>query len=143
MKNIFFPKNIRPKILIIDDEEDACYYLKAILQRTNKFEVSATSSPLEGLALAKSMHPDLILLDIIMPEMDGTEVAEHLREDYATRDILVVFFSVLVQPQDVRDSGGNIGGHPFIQKPIDTDELIARIEFLLAVAHENHNPSSH
>lgn len=135
MKNIFFNGAKKSKILIIDDEEDVCVYLKSILERTGKFEAYSTTSPIEGIALAKDKHPDMILLDIMMPEMDGTEVAVHLNEDSETKDILIVFVSVLVQPQDLKEKNGVIGGHPFISKPIDKDELIARIETLLQETH--------
>lgn len=123
--------NRKAKILIIDDEEDTCIYLKSILERTRKFEVLASTDPVEGIALAKNNHPDLILLDIIMPEMDGTQVAEHLSNDHTTKDILIVFFSVLASPQEVEENEGTIGGHPFISKPIVKEELIARLESLL------------
>jgi two-component system alkaline phosphatase synthesis response regulator PhoP len=122
---------MKPKILIIDDEEDVCVYLKSILERTGKFEVWATASPGEGIALAKSNRPDLILLDIIMPEMDGTEVAEELQKTPSTRDILVVFVTVLAKREDVEGCEGIIGGHPFLCKTLDREEFIARIESLL------------
>ncbi len=122
---------MRSKILIIDDEEDVCVYLRSVLERTGKFEVWATTSPAEGIDLAKSNHPDLILLDIIMPEMDGTDVAEELHDNRSTRDILIVFVTVLAKREDVEGSEGIIGGHPFISKSIRKEELIARIESLL------------
>lgn len=131
MKSIFHFKNKKAKILIIDDEEDVCVYLKSILDRTRKFEVCSTTSPIEGIALAKSNHPDLILLDVLMPEMDGTEVAEKLRDSLSTKDILIVFVTVLAKREDIEENEGKIGGHPFIAKPIQKEELIGRIETLL------------
>jgi two-component system cell cycle response regulator/two-component system alkaline phosphatase synthesis response regulator PhoP/putative two-component system response regulator len=131
MEYRFYLKNKKAKILIIDDEEDVCVYLKSILERTGKFEVFATTSPIEGIELAKTRHPDLILLDIMMPEMDGTYVAEQLHNKSSTRDILIVFVTVLAKQKDVEESGGLIGGHPFIAKPIQKEELVARIESLL------------
>lgn len=123
--------NKKPKILIIDDEKDVCAYLGSILERTGKFEVLVTTSPNEGIALAKTRHPDLILLDIIMSEMDGTEVAEELYNDSSTRGILVAFVTVLASRKDVEQNEGMIGGHPLISKEIGKEELIARIESLL------------
>lgn len=121
----------RAKILIIDDEEDICAHLKSILGRTGKFQVWATTHPAEGIALAKSNHPDLILLDLIMPEMDGTQVAESLHDDPSTKDILIVFSSVLADPRFIERHGGVVGGHPFISKFVVKEELIARLEALL------------
>jgi CheY-like chemotaxis protein len=135
MKNIFFNLHKKAKILIVDDEEDVCFYLRSILERTGKFEAYATTSPMESIALAKRWHPDLILLDIMMPEMDGTEVAAKLYEDPDTKDILIAFVSVLVKPQDLKENEGKIGGHPFICKPIEKEDLIRRLEELLQAAH--------
>jgi two-component system cell cycle response regulator len=123
--------NRKAKILIIDDEKDVCTYLKSILEKTGKFEVWATACPTEGILLARSKHPDLILLDIIMPEMDGTEVAEKLQDDPSTRGILIAFVSVLARQTDIKENQGVIGGHPFISKGIGKEELIARLESLL------------
>lgn len=121
----------KPKILIIDDEKDICVYLKYILEKTGKFEVWATTSPTEGIALATSKHPDLILLDVIMPEMDGTQVAEQLHDNRSTRDILIAFVTVLAKREDIDEDKGMIGGHPFIPKSIEKEKLIARVESLL------------
>lgn len=126
--------NRKPKILIIDDEKDVCIYLRSILARTQKFEVWATTSPTKGIALAKSKHPDLILLDIIMSEMDGTQVAEELGNDSSTRDILIVFVTVLASRRDVAENEGIIGGHPFISKEIGKEEIVARLESLISAA---------
>lgn len=124
----------KPRILVIDDEQDVCVYLRHILEKTGKFEVWATTSPSEGIYLATSKHPDLILLDIIMPEMDGTQVAEQLHDNRSTQDILIVFVSVLASREDVDKNKGIIGGHPFIPKAVDKEEFIARIESLLLEA---------
>ena len=131
-----FSKENKAKILIIDDEEDICIYLKSILERTGKFNVLASMSPTDGLNLAKSFHPDLILLDIVMSGMDGTVVAEHLAKDESTKDILVAFVSVLAKANEV-DESGMIGKHHFIAKPIAKDELVARIESLLQGAYSH------
>jgi two-component system alkaline phosphatase synthesis response regulator PhoP len=119
------------KILIIDDEEDICVYLKSALNKTGRYEVLATTNPFEGIDMAKEHHPDLILLDIIMPQMDGTLVAEYLTNGHITRDTLIVFFTVLTEQQDIERNDGMIGGHPFISKPISTEELIRRLDELL------------
>ncbi|MEK6715783.1 MAG: response regulator [Candidatus Omnitrophota bacterium] len=121
----------KAKILIIDDEKSVCKLLKFIMERTKKYEVWATTSPIEGINLAKRNHPDLILLDIIMSEMDGTEVAVRLSDDPSTKDILIVFVSVLANQQEIENKKGFIGGHPFISKPLNTKILMARIESLL------------
>ncbi len=136
MKNIFFHN--KAKILIIDDERDTCDFLERILERTGKYEVWATTSPIESISLAKKNHPDLILLDIIMPEMDGTTVAERLAKDSRTRDILIAFVSVLAGQKEIDKGEGIIGGHPFIPKPFSKDQILERVESLLQKSHYHH-----
>lgn len=133
MKNIFSLK-AKKKILIIDDEEDIVTSLKSILERTGKFEVFATTSPMEGLDIARAKQPDMALLDLLMPEMSGTEVADLLAKDPPTKDCIVVFVSALAEQQDVDKNTGVIGGHQFISKPVEKEELIARIEAIFAEA---------
>lgn len=132
MDKILFPKHKKAKILIIDDELDLCEFLKSILEKTGKFEVFTSMDPIEGIALAKQEHPSLIILDIVMPQMDGTEVVEYLQKDKSTKDIIIVFTSVLADTKDIEAGDGLIGGRPFIPKPIKKEELIARIETLLS-----------
>lgn len=132
MNKIFFPKHKKAKILIIDDEQDVCESLKSILEKTGRFDVWASTDAFEGISLVESQHPDLILLDIVMPEIDGTEVAERLQNNEAAKDIIIVFTSVLADTEEVKENKGLIGGRPFISKPIKKDDLIARIESLLS-----------
>ncbi|PIQ88996.1 MAG: hypothetical protein COV72_05425 [Candidatus Omnitrophica bacterium CG11_big_fil_rev_8_21_14_0_20_42_13] len=123
----------KAKILIIDDEKTMCASLKSFLERTGKYEIYSTTSPIEGINLAKKKQPDLILLDIIMAEMDGSEVAAYLSDDPSTKDILILFVSVLVNREEVEKNKGLVGGRPFISKPLDIKKLMARIESLLQV----------
>ena len=119
------------KILIIDDEEDFCHFVKLNMEKTGKFEVLVTANPKEGISLAQSNQPDLILLDILMPQMDGSQVAEELLQDPVTKKIPVVFLMPLAQKEGVKRGSGMIGGHIFIAKSVSPGELIARIEPLL------------
>ena len=121
----------KKKILIIDDEEDICNFSKSILEKTGRFEVTASVKPMTGINLAKANKPDLILLDVFMPEMDGSKVAEHLLHDQATKDIPIVFLTALVKDKEVSSSSGQIGGHPFISKPVAPQDLILRIKQIL------------
>ncbi|MFC1646559.1 two-component system response regulator [Candidatus Omnitrophota bacterium] len=129
MNNFFFHK--KAKILIIDDEKDICDSLGRILERTGKYEVWTTTSPIKSISLAKKNHPDLILLDIIMPEMNGAIVAERLAKDPSTKDIRIAFVTVLAGQKEIKKGYGLIGGHPFISKPFSKEKILERIEFLL------------
>jgi CheY-like chemotaxis protein len=119
------------KLLIIDDEEDFCYFVKLNLERTGKFQVSVASQARAGISLAKANQPDLILLDILMPDMDGSQVAEDLLLEPTTKNIPIVFLTALAQKKEVESAEGVIGGRTFIAKPVTPQELIARIETVL------------
>ena len=119
------------KILIIDDEEDFCHFIKLNLESTNKYEVNIETSGKKGINRARNSKPDLILLDIYMPEMDGTIVAETLLEDPVTKDIPILFLTAVATKRDVLDGGGMIGGRNILAKPIQTEELISTIRSIL------------
>ena len=123
--------NEKTKILIIDDEEDFSHFIKLNLESTNKFEVFTSTTGKEGIKRATINKPDLILLDIFMPEMDGSIVAERLLDDASTRDIPIVFLTALATKQDVGVRGGMIGGRHVIAKPVTPDELISTINSVL------------
>lgn len=121
----------RKKILIIDDEEDFTFFVKMNLEQSGKFEVTTANKGSEGIRLAKTMHPDLILLDLLMPEMSGAEVSQELIETQAMKDIPIVFLTALARKEDVEQGDYKIGGRNFIAKPVTTEELIVRIEAVL------------
>ena len=118
----------KAKILIIDDEDDFCHFVKLNLERAGKFQVSVATGALAGINLAKSQQPDLILLDVLMPDMDGSQVAEDLLADETTKRIPIIFLTALAQRKEVESGNGIIGGRTFIAKPVTQDELIKRIE---------------
>ncbi|MFH0913399.1 MAG: response regulator [Candidatus Omnitrophota bacterium] len=122
---------MRRKILIIDDEEDLCHFVKLNLEKTRKFEVITSTKAAEGIELARNEQPDLILLDILMPDMEGSEVAESLLAEPSTKEIPVVFLTALVSKDQVTEKSGKIGKRDFIAKPVTPQELISRIEAIL------------
>ena len=119
------------KILMIDDEEDVCCFTKSILEKTGKFEVAFLTQAYGIVGFVKNHKPDLILLDIMLPEKDGTEVAAELSNDPAVRDIPVVFLTALAQKTEVDRNEGKIGGRDILAKPIRTKDLIEKIERIL------------
>jgi CheY-like chemotaxis protein len=118
----------KKRIMIIDDEEFFTKLVKLNLEKTGKYEVRAENKGSQGLAVAREFKPDLILLDILMEDMEGSEVAVQLKNDVNTRDIPVVFLTAVVKKEEVASGSGVIGGHPFIAKPISINELISCIE---------------
>lgn len=119
------------KILVVDDEAGFARLLKLNLEKTGKFEVQTENKGSQALNTARSFRPDLILLDIIMPDVDGSEVANRLKSDPGTRNIPILFLTALVKNKEVETTSGTIGGHIFLAKPITTDELIKNIETVL------------
>lgn len=117
----------RKTILIIDDEEDFCYFVKLNLEQTGEFEVLTAYNGTDGINMAKRHLPDLILLDIIMPNMTGTQVAESLRADKVTKDIPIIFVTAIVKRGEVGARDYQFGGNYFIFKPVKLDELLQEI----------------
>lgn len=122
----------KKKILIVDDEEDFCFFVRENLINSQKFEVVIATSGKPGLALARSEKPDLILLDLMMPGMGGEAVAEALRESPDTAAIPIIFLTALVTKEDSGEGVlKKIGESWFIAKPVRTRALIAAIEMVL------------
>jgi len=118
----------KTKILVIDDDEEFTLVVKSGLEETGKYEVKTENKGALGFSAAKEFQPDLVLLDILMPDTEGGEVASQLKEDEDTETIPIVFLTAVVQEEEVERHGGVIGGHPFIAKPVSLDELIDGIE---------------
>ena len=116
------------KILIIDDEIGFTEVAKLNLEETGNYEVRIENRGSQGFAAAKEFKPDLILLDIIMPDMDGGQVANQMKDDSSVKDIPIIFLTAAVTGTEVDSHGGLIGGHPFLAKPGSIEELIASIE---------------
>jgi CheY-like chemotaxis protein len=120
------------KIVLIDDEEDFCYFVKKNLEHTGEFEVITTSNSKKGVELVKKEKPDLVLLDILMPGIDGGSLRQSLSEDKATSDIPVIFLTAVVDREDFgKELIKERGGQKFLAKPISPDELIGAINKVL------------
>jgi CheY-like chemotaxis protein len=123
----------RSKIIVIDDEEDFCEFVKWSLENTGRFDVLVSTDGPSGIALAQTEKPELILLDIRMPQMNGAEVADHLLHKDNTRDIPIAFITGLLQKEDVSKQSGYIHGFPFITKPITKDELVQQVDSVFEI----------
>ena len=117
------------RILVIEDNEDNLSLMRMLLERAN-YEVLAATNGFKGLELARAEQPELILLDLAMPEMDGWEVAKKLKSDIVTRDIPIIAVTAHALPRD-RDLAFQSGCNAFIVKPFSVAKLISEIEKLL------------
>ena len=124
----------KKKVLLIDDEKDLCFFLKANLENTGEFDVLVSTRGDKGIELAQREKPDLILLDILMPGMSGDEVAEILLENSATAKIPIIFLTAMVTKEEIGDVAlKKKGGRDFITKPITTEELVGAIKKVLEI----------
>ena len=119
----------RARILVVDDEPRNCRLLDALLRPEGYSVVIATTGE-QALAAVAAVPPDLILLDVMMPGMDGYEVARTLKSDPATANIPIIMLSALAD-RDARVSGLNAGAEDFLTKPVDKGELWLRVRNLL------------
>ena len=118
------------KILIVDDEVDVVEALEARL-KANRYSVTMAESGREALIQAREVGPDLIILDIMMPDMDGNEVARVLRDDKSTKDIPIIFLTALQTKEDEKRQGPEIGENVVFAKPFEFDKLLKKIKELI------------
>jgi CheY-like chemotaxis protein len=115
-----------PSILVVDDQPINVQLLKRKLEREG-IRVTAAYNGLEALDLTKKVMPDLILLDVMMPDMDGIEVCQRLQADDSTRGIPVIFITARTTKESKLEGLG-VGAVDYITKPIDLDETLARVQ---------------
>ena len=118
------------KILIVDDDVDTLRLVGLMLQRQG-FQISAATNGAQGLAKAFEEKPDLILLDVMMPDMDGYEVTRRLRKNPSTTGIPILMFTAKSQLDD-KVTGFEVGADDYLTKPTHPSELQAHIRALLA-----------
>jgi len=129
-------KEIR-RILIVDNDPDTTHLVKVLLERTGHYLVLEENDATKAHQSARNFRPDLILLDIMMPETDGGEVAERIEADPELQNTPIIFLTALVTRAEA-NSGLNIQGHPFLAKPVSIPELIDAIEEHLPVRTTSH-----
>lgn len=122
------------KILIIDDDLDTLRLVGLMLQRQG-YQISAATNGQQGLEKAFEEDPDLILLDVMMPDMDGYEVTRRLRQNPATLETPILMFTAKTQLDD-KVIGFEVGANDYLTKPTHPSELQARVKALLARAGE-------
>ena len=119
-------------ILIVDDDPTILVLLEVNLQ-LDGYEVIKARDGLEGVELAKASRPDLILMDVMMPKMDGLTARREILDIPELADIPFVFLSAAAQRSDIK-KGRDLGAADYITKPFDPEELLAVVERLVAAA---------
>lgn len=118
------------KILVIDDEPDIVFLIKLILEKEG-YKVIEANSGSEGLELVKKEKPDLVLLDVMMPDMLGWEVSKKIKADKELRKIPVAMLTVKSAAEDKLKSLEEAGADWHIAKPIDREKLLNTVAWLL------------
>ena len=120
------------RILVVDDSQEIAVLLKAALDRTGHFTVQVERDPLKAQALARQFTPHLILMDIMMPNLDGGEHVSRLLADAQLGNPKIIFLSAAVTKEEVAAQGGVIGGRMILSKSTSPREIVERIQQALA-----------
>ncbi len=118
------------RILIVDDEAGFTRLMKLTLEGTKKYTVKEENDGSKAIYTARQFVPDLILLDIVMPKVDGGDVARQITTDPMLKDVKIIFLTAIVSQ---KEGVGTIGGFPFMAKPVSLAALRAMIEETLGV----------
>ena len=118
----------KTKILVVDDEERLTKMVKLNLEQTGDYEIRTENLATNALNAAREFKPDLIILDIMMPDISGDVIAQQLLDDKELNDIKIIFLTALVTKGEIKAKGSEIAGRTFMAKPVKIDELITCIE---------------
>jgi DNA-binding response OmpR family regulator len=116
-------------VLLVDDDPVILKLLQVNFEMEG-FRVSTANDGVEGLEKARAVRPDIVLLDIMMPRMDGLEVTKALKGDPETKDIPIILLSAKAQASDIQ-AGKDMGADDYLTKPFDPLELLDRVNELL------------
>ena len=124
-------KNEKKRILVVDDRVSDTTFIKLALESTNDYVVKEENDADAAISTAEEFQPDLILMDVMMPGMDGGELAFRFRENPQLGSVPIVFLTAAVTKKEVERGGGLVGGSPFLAKPITIPELVDCLEHYL------------
>jgi len=119
------------KILVVDDEKEVVSLLSDVLKRAN-YEVISTTKGKEAVDLVLGLRPDLIILDIVMPDMDGSEIAAVLKENSSTTDIPIIYLTGILNKEEEESVDGKSGKHYIVAKPVAIEELLLVVKKALS-----------
>ena len=125
-------KFAKKRILLVDDEAHITTLLRLLFEKTTDYEIHTENASTKALAVAEKFQPDLILLDVDMPGMDGGELANRFSSIPGLRAVPVIFVTGSVTEDEVRSRGGLIGGFPFLAKPVSHVDMLSCVRTHLA-----------
>ena len=118
----------KKRIMIVDDEVNLTQMIKLNLEAAGDYEGEGENEGACAIETAKRFMPDLIFLDLIMPDIEGSDVARHLKAERELKDIPIVFFTATITSEEVKKTDGMVGGQTFLAKPVSLKQLIECIE---------------
>lgn len=127
----------KKKILFVEDNEGITKVVTLVLESTNRYEVRVEHKGKEVINAAREFKPDLILMEDVLPDLDGTEVASLLMKERDLKDIPIIFLTTRLIPKDSAEDSRIIGGYTFLMKPANTDRLIECMEQKLKATRRN------
>jgi len=119
---------MKKRILLVDDEAGITRMIRRNLEATGRFEVAEVNDPALALERAQTFCPDLVVLDVMMPEMDGGALAAALAEQPQLAQVPIIFLTAIVSQKEVEPTGSMIGNHLFLAKPVKHEDLLACID---------------
>ncbi len=118
----------KKRILVVDDEPGLTRLVKLNLEKTGAYEVRTVNESRAAVTAAEEFQPDLILLDVMMPGIDGGELANHFQASPKCRRVPIVFLTAAARREEVQERGGVIGGVPFLARPVDVSEIVSCLQ---------------
>ncbi|MFH1753091.1 MAG: response regulator [Candidatus Omnitrophota bacterium] len=117
----------KKKILVVDDETALTDMLKMNLEMVGEFEVRTENKATNVITAAREFRPNIILLDVMMPDMDGGEVASQVRGDSGLKDTPILFRTAALTKEEAEIQNHKVGGYPFLAKPVMLEDLVIYI----------------
>ena len=121
---------MKKKILVIEDDPSTLRFIEYTVQQEG-LQVLTERNGLDGLKSAQTKQPDLIILDIMLPGLDGYEVCHRLRQKTETASIPILMLSAKARQED-KDTGIRVGADDYLTKPVDPSEIVTKVQTLLA-----------
>ena len=120
------------KVLIVDDEQELVELIVDVLEKDGRFEVRTVNNGFDAGMMVKEYHPDLIVLDVMLPDINGKEVCQRVRTDKTMDDVRIICISGMVEEDKIEDLK-SAGANDFLQKPFEVETLIERMCALLDI----------
>jgi two-component system, OmpR family, response regulator len=128
------------RILLVDDDPSFTRTVKVLLETSGNYSVEEENNSRNAFATARWFRPDLIFLDVMMPDLDGGDIAHQIESDALLQGTPIVFFTGLVSKEEA--ASNRIGGYRFIAKPIRRDQLLGCVDEILKTDHPSSNESA-